>query len=80
MLDRPAYDPPTHEYAMLCSTDWSNEGLSYRVAISFRMEDEGQDTELHYAPRYKRLRVSRIRALASVQVGATVDSVSVQWT
>ena len=53
--NRPAYDPETQKYAMLCSTDWSDAGDPDKVAISFRMEDEGNDTEIHYASRYNGL-------------------------
>ncbi|MEM7155245.1 MAG: hypothetical protein AAF799_20520 [Myxococcota bacterium] len=53
--NRPAYDPTTQQYAMACSTDFSDDGHSDRVTISFRMEDDNEDTEVHYASRYSAL-------------------------
>lgn len=53
--NRPAYNPTSQKYAMLCSTDYSDEGFSDKVAIAFRREDQGKDTEIHYAGRYNAL-------------------------
>ncbi|MEM6291005.1 MAG: hypothetical protein AAGA54_07050 [Myxococcota bacterium] len=46
--NRPAFDPATGKYAMLCSTDWNDEGEADRNEIAFRLEDAPKDV-VHYA-------------------------------
>jgi hypothetical protein len=52
--NRPAYNPETNKYAMLCSTDWSKDAVPDASAVSFRMEDGGTN-EFHFSGRYDSL-------------------------
>jgi len=53
--NRSAYNPATQMYAMLCSTDWNDDGVPGQSAISFRMENASSDTEFHYSPLYSNI-------------------------
>lgn len=46
--NRPAYDPTTNKYAMLCSTDWNDQETQGLNEIAFRLED-GPKNVVHYA-------------------------------
>jgi len=52
--NRPAYDPVTQKYAMLCSTDWNEEGAENMVEVAFRREDQGRHV-IQHIPRYDSL-------------------------
>ena len=49
--NRPAYDPVTKKYGMLCSTDWNGDGTQGEVEVAFRREDQGKQV-IQHIPRY----------------------------